>query len=64
MNIDFNSFFRLRVDVTKVPTDNGQYQLTMERIDLEDTFYSSRSTYFMTKEQLQQFVDYIQESIK
>ena len=64
MNIDFNSFFRLRVDVTKVPTDSNQYQLTMERIDLEDTFYSSRSTYFMTKEQLQQFVDYIQESIK
>lgn len=63
MNIDFNSFFRLRVDVTKVPT-NDQFQLTMETIDLEDTFHSNRTSYFMNRQQLQQFVDYIQESIK
>lgn len=61
MNIDFNSFFRLRVDITKVPTSE-EYQLTMERIDLEDTFYSSKHTYFFTKEQLKQFVDYINEA--
>jgi hypothetical protein len=61
MNIDFNSFYRLRVDIIEVPT-LGQYQLTMERIDLEDTFKSSKSTYFFNKDQLKQFVDYINEA--
>lgn len=60
MNIDFNSFFRLRVDVTKVRQD--QYQLTMERVDLEDEFYSSKTEYFLTKEQLGQLVDYFNEA--
>lgn len=60
MNIDFNSFFRLRVDVTKVSGD--QYQLSMERVDLEDEFYSSKTEYFLTKEQLGQLVDYFNEA--
>lgn len=60
MNIDFNSFFRLRVDVTKVQGD--QYQLTMERVDLDDEFYSSKTEYFLTKEQLGQLVDYFNEA--
>jgi hypothetical protein len=60
MNIDFNSFFRLRVDVTKVRGD--QYQLTMERVDLEDEFYTSKTEYFLTKEQLKQLVDYFNEA--
>lgn len=58
MNIDFNSFFRLRVDITKV---REQYQLTMERVDLEDNFYSNKETYFLTKDQLKQLVDYMNE---
>ena len=60
MNIDSNSFFRLRVDVTKVQGD--QFQLSMERVDLEDEFYSSKTEYFMTKEQLRQLVDYLNEA--
>lgn len=60
MNIDFNSFFRLRVDVTKVSGD--QFQLSMERVDLEDEFYSSKTEYFLTKEQLGQLVDYFNEA--
>lgn len=60
MNIDFNSFFRLRVDVTKVRND--QYQLTMERVDLEDEFYTSKTEYFLTKDQLKQLVDYFNEA--
>lgn len=60
MNIDFNNFFRLRVDVTKVRGD--QYQLTMERVDLEDEFYTSKTEYFLTKEQLKQLVDYFNEA--
>lgn len=63
MNIDFNSFFRLRVDISKVSNGGAdQYQLTMERIDLEDNFYSSKNTYFLSKEQLKQFVDYVNEA--
>lgn len=63
MNIDFNSFFRLRVDITKVNIgQEEQYQLIMERVDLEDNFYSSKNTYFMNKAQLKQFVDYINEA--
>lgn len=60
MNIDFNNFFRLRVDVTKVHGD--QYQLIMERVDLEDEFYTSKTSYYMTKEQLKQLVDYFNEA--
>lgn len=62
MNIDFNSFFRLRVDITKVPTDDNQFQLTIERVDLEDSFRSSKSVYFFDRHQLKQFVDYINEA--
>jgi hypothetical protein len=60
MNIDFNSFFRLRVDIHAV-RDN-QYQLTMERVDLEDEFYTSKTEYFLTKDQLKQLVDYFNEA--
>jgi hypothetical protein len=60
MNIDFNNFFRLRVDVTKVRPD--QYQLTMERVDLEDSFYTSKNEYFLTKDQLKQLVEYFNEA--
>ena len=61
MNIDFNSFFRLRVDIIKV---KDQFQLTMERIDLEDSFHSSKDMYFLDKQQLKQFVDYINEATR
>jgi hypothetical protein len=59
MNIDFNSFFRLRVDIIKI---KDQFQLTMERIDLEDNFHSSKDIYFLDKEQLKQFVNYVNEA--
>ena len=63
MNIDFNSFFRLRVDISKVHIGGeDQYRLTMERVDLEDNFYSSKNTYFLNKDQLKQFVDYVNEA--
>jgi hypothetical protein len=60
MNIDFNSFFRLRVDIIKNRED--LYQLVMERVDLDDAFYSSRNDYFLNKEQLKQLVDYFNEA--
>lgn len=60
MNIDFNSFFRLRVDIIKNRED--LYQLVMERVDLDDAFYSSRNDYFLNKAQLKQLVDYFNEA--
>ena len=56
MNIDFNTFFRMRVDVSKVKDD--QYQLVIERVNLEDSFYSSKTEFYMNKEQLNQLVDF------
>lgn len=61
MNIDFNNFFRMRVDVTKVHAINDQYELTIERVDLEDNFYSSKSSFFMNKEQLTKLANYLSE---
>ena len=63
MNIDFNSFFRMRVDVTKVDTVKDQYQLTIERVDLEDNFYSSTNSFFMNKEQLTKLADCLGEVV-
>ena len=59
MNIDFNTFFRMRVDVSKVKED--QYQLVIERVNLEDSFYSSKSEFYLNKEQLTNLVNYFQE---
>lgn len=59
MNIDFNTFFRMRVDVSKVKED--QYQLVIERVNLEDSFYSSKSEFYLNKEQLTNLVKYFQE---
>lgn len=61
MNIDFNSFFRLRVDITQVP-NKPLYQLTMEKIDLEEGFTTSKEIVFLDKAQLKQFVDYVNEA--
>lgn len=56
MNIDFNTFFRMRVDVSKVKDD--QYQLVIERVNLEDSFYSSKSEFYMNEEQLTRLINF------
>lgn len=61
MIIDFNNFFRMRVDVTKVSAVKDQYELTIERVDLEDGFYTSKSSFFMNKKQLTQLAEYLTE---
>lgn len=63
MNIDFNSFFRMRVDVTKLDAISDQYELTIERVDLEDNFYSSKNSFYMNKEQLTKFANYLSEVV-
>lgn len=61
MNIDFNTFFRLRVDISQV-VNKELYQLTIEKIDLEEGFTTSKEVVFFEKAQLKQFVDYINEA--
>lgn len=61
MNIDFNSFFRLRVDITQIP-DKPLYQLTIEKVDLEEGFTTSKELLFFDKAQLKKFVDYVNEA--
>ena len=56
MNIDFNTFFRMRVDVSKLKDD--QYQLVIERVNLEDSFHSSKSEFYMNEEQLTQLTNF------
>jgi hypothetical protein len=62
MIIDFNTFFRLRVDVTKVK--ENLFELQMEKVDLESTFVSTVQKYYFEPEQLKQFVDYINEATR
>jgi hypothetical protein len=62
MIIDFNTFFRLRIDVTKVK--ENLFELQMERVDLESTFASTVQKYYFEPEQLKQFVDYINEATR
>ena len=61
MIIDFNDFYRMRVDVIKVNDD--MFQFILEKIFLEETkgFNSSKNEMFLTKDQLTQFVNYINE---
>jgi|688.fasta_scaffold2892005_2 hypothetical protein len=61
MIIDFNDFFRMRVDVLKINED--LFQLVIEKILLEEPkgFHSSKSESFLTTEQLRSFVNYINE---
>jgi hypothetical protein len=61
MIIDFNDFYRMRVDVIKVKDD--MFHLILEKIFLEETkgFSSSKNEMFLTKDQLTQFVNYINE---
>lgn len=63
MNIDFNSFFRVRVDITQVP-NKPLYQLSIEKVDLEESFVTSRESLFLDKEQLKQLADYINEATR
>jgi|LakMenEpi03Aug12_release.lakeMendotaPanAssembly.Ray.scaffolds.fasta_scaffold303410_4 hypothetical protein len=61
MNIDYNDFYRLEVEITQVP-DKQLYQLKLDRFDrVKETVYQ-RETYFFEPKELKQFVDYINEA--
>jgi hypothetical protein len=51
----------MRVDVTAVSALKDQYQLTIERVDLEYSFCTSKTSYFMNKRQLTQLAEYLTE---
>lgn len=61
MNIDYNDFYRLRVDIYKV-NESPLYELLIERVDIRDKFESTVQKYIFEKEQLKQFVNYINEA--
>jgi len=64
MIINYNEFFRLRVDVLKVKED--YFQMTIENVYLgeEKGFTNSKQEHFFNKEQLNQFVNYINEATR
>lgn len=62
MNIDFNDFFRLRVDIMKVRDDT--YRLKLENVYMNsgtDGIHTSGKEYYMNLEQLKTFRNYINE---
>ena len=60
MIIDYNTFFRLRVDVTKIRED--LYELQMERVDLDSQFESTVQKYYFDPKQLKDLVNYLSEA--
>lgn len=61
MNIDYNDFYRLIVDISQVP-DKPLYQLKLDRFDrIKESVYQ-RDTFFFDTKELKQFVDYINEA--
>jgi hypothetical protein len=61
MNIDFNDYYRLSVEITQVP-DKPLYQLKLDRCDRVKQNIYQRETYFFEPKELKQFVDYINEA--
>lgn len=65
MIIDFNEFFRMRVDITKV--NDNLFQLTMEKVYIGDDskgFHTSKNESFFDRNQLSAFVNYINEATR
>jgi hypothetical protein len=65
MNIDYNDFYRLRVDIFKRNADS--FQLVLERVDISSdpnakAFVESKQEYFFNKQQLKDFVEYVNEA--
>ena len=65
MIIDYNDFYRLRVDIFK--TNDDLFRLVLERVDMNTdanakAFLESKQEYFFNKQQLKDFVEYINEA--
>lgn len=64
MNIDFNEFFRMRIDIIKVRED--LYRLKIENVYLDNDpksgLHNSSKEYYMDTEQLKAFKYYVSEA--
>lgn len=65
MNIDYNTFYRLRVDIYK--SNEDLFRLILEKVDMDAAinakpFVESKQEYFFNKQQLKDFVTYINEA--
>ena len=65
MNIDYNDFYRLRVDIVK--SNDDLFRLVLERVDISAdvntrALVESSQEYFFNKQQLKDFVEYINEA--
>lgn len=65
MNIDYNTFYRLRVDIFK--SNEDLFRLVLEKVDIDSAinarpFLESKQEYFFNKQQLKDFVTYINEA--
>ena len=65
MNIDYNTFYRLRVDIYK--SNEDLFRLVLEKVDMDAAinakpFVESKQEYFFNKQQLKDFVTYINEA--
>ena len=65
MNIDYNDFYRLRVDIVK--SNDDLFRLVLERVDISAdvntrALVESSQEYFFNKQQLKDFVKYINEA--
>lgn len=63
MNIDFNEFFRLRIDVVKVNDDT--FRLTLENVYLDNSLskglHNAKNEYQLNAAQLTAFRNYVNE---
>ena len=67
LNIDYDDFYRLRVDIYK--TDEDLFQFVLARIDMnpdrvDKPFAESKHEYYLNKQQLKQFVEHINEATR
>ena len=67
LNIDYDQFYRLRVDIYK--TNEDSFQFVLARIDMNPNrvgkpFAESKHEYFFNKQQLKQFVEHINEATR
>lgn len=64
MNIDFNEFFRLRIDVMKVNDD--MFRLTLENVYLDNSLskglHNTKHEYQLNAAQLAAFRNYVNEA--
>lgn len=64
MNIDFNEFFRMRIDIMKINDDSFRFKV--ENVYLDDQahrgMHNSSKEYYLNAAQLKDLRDYVNEA--